>query len=401
MLIHRQRNRQSADRAEVPLRPLEPLAVQLLVLELGRALLARPLVLLAVGPLAVDAAVLDEAAGRAVLELDGVARVLSAVSTRFVSEVGVDRRDRRARGDPEAAHVLSAAARPTTRGLCRGLQPARPASRGVCILDGQFRVVLHLFKKKITIVDLANDLRMFVMRWRTKTSWCVILLTYPTGSKLVEGGSLSTLEDGSLYPISRGEQPMFEAGTEIGHELLEMGVDGAEECSVETCREIGSTNSWREDSRGTEAWRDVPKSSCGVALTAWLVVGRLSEKAYSVEEKKRRGSAAGTSTNATINRQLQGDSPSFGRPPRAAPRAAAPRERPRRASTSLERGGTPNRDEQETPTVNKTTAVKGRDGDINISRPPGSESSFLVTHPVTETAIAFPGRANDTLTPGT
>ena len=52
---------------------LEPLTVQLLVLELCHALLARLLVLLAMGPLAVHAAVLDEAAGRAVLEPDGVA----------------------------------------------------------------------------------------------------------------------------------------------------------------------------------------------------------------------------------------------------------------------------------------------------------------------------------------
>ncbi|EJK49040.1 hypothetical protein THAOC_32121 [Thalassiosira oceanica] len=63
------------------------------------------------------------------------------------------------------------------------------------------------------------------------------------------------------------------------------------------------------------------------------------------------------------------------------------------------------RDEQnkETPTV-KTTAVKERGGDIIITRPPGSESSFLVTssrhdrdHAITSPA-ARP--ANDTLTPG-
>jgi len=51
-----------------------PLAVQSLVLEFCCTLLAGLLVLLAVGFLAVHAAVLDEAAGRAVLELDGPAR---------------------------------------------------------------------------------------------------------------------------------------------------------------------------------------------------------------------------------------------------------------------------------------------------------------------------------------
>ena len=62
-----------------------PLTVQLLVLELCRKLLARLLVLLAVGPLAVHAAVLDEAAGRALLELDGVAPELAAVGAGLVT----------------------------------------------------------------------------------------------------------------------------------------------------------------------------------------------------------------------------------------------------------------------------------------------------------------------------
>ncbi|EJK61585.1 hypothetical protein THAOC_17900 [Thalassiosira oceanica] len=83
MIFNVQGNRQSAERAEVPLRPLVPLTVQLLKLELCRALLACLLVLLAVGPLAVHAAVLDEAAGRAVLELDGVAPGLAAVGAGF------------------------------------------------------------------------------------------------------------------------------------------------------------------------------------------------------------------------------------------------------------------------------------------------------------------------------
>ncbi|EJK70080.1 hypothetical protein THAOC_08593, partial [Thalassiosira oceanica] len=61
--------------------------VQLLVLELSRALLACLLVLLAMGPLAVHATVLDEAAGRAALELDGVAPLLAAVGAGFAAIV--------------------------------------------------------------------------------------------------------------------------------------------------------------------------------------------------------------------------------------------------------------------------------------------------------------------------
>ncbi|EJK59267.1 hypothetical protein THAOC_20535 [Thalassiosira oceanica] len=70
-----------------PSRPIKPLTVQLLVLELGCTLLARLLVLLAVGPLAVRAAILDEAAGRAVLQLDGVAPLLAAVGADFLAIV--------------------------------------------------------------------------------------------------------------------------------------------------------------------------------------------------------------------------------------------------------------------------------------------------------------------------
>ena len=68
-----------ADRAELRLQPLVSLAVQPLVLEIGRAFLAGLLVMLAVGLLAVHAAVFDEEAGRAVFELDAVAALLSAV----------------------------------------------------------------------------------------------------------------------------------------------------------------------------------------------------------------------------------------------------------------------------------------------------------------------------------
>ena len=80
MLIHLQRNRQSADWAEVPLWPLVSLAVQLLVFQLRRAFLAGALVPLAVGLLAVDAAIFDEVTGRAVLELDRATLASTAFS---------------------------------------------------------------------------------------------------------------------------------------------------------------------------------------------------------------------------------------------------------------------------------------------------------------------------------
>ena len=50
-------------------------------------MLARLLVLIAVGPLAVHAAVLDETAGRAVLEPDGVAPLLATVGAGFDRDV--------------------------------------------------------------------------------------------------------------------------------------------------------------------------------------------------------------------------------------------------------------------------------------------------------------------------
>ena len=83
MTLHRYGYRQSADRTEVTLRPLVSLTVQLLVLDLCLALLAGLPVLLAMGPLTVHAAVLDEVAGIAVLELDGVAPLLAAVGAGF------------------------------------------------------------------------------------------------------------------------------------------------------------------------------------------------------------------------------------------------------------------------------------------------------------------------------
>ena len=55
-------------------------AVQLFFLQFSRALLADLFVLLAMGPLAVHAAVLDEAAGRAVLELDGAPLAVNRTS---------------------------------------------------------------------------------------------------------------------------------------------------------------------------------------------------------------------------------------------------------------------------------------------------------------------------------
>ena len=66
---------------------LQPLTVELLLLEHRCALLAHLLVLLAMGPLAVHSAVLDEAAGRAALELDSVAPELAAVGAGFVAIV--------------------------------------------------------------------------------------------------------------------------------------------------------------------------------------------------------------------------------------------------------------------------------------------------------------------------
>ena len=87
MIIYVKGNWQSAYRTEVHLRPLVSLTVQLLVPELCGTLLACLLVLLAVGPLAVHATVLDETAGRAVLELDGVAPVLAAVGADIVAIV--------------------------------------------------------------------------------------------------------------------------------------------------------------------------------------------------------------------------------------------------------------------------------------------------------------------------
>ena len=67
------------------------MTVQLLVLELCCASLACLLMQLAVGLLAAHAAVLDEAAGRAVLGLDGVASVLTAVGTGFVATIAIRR----------------------------------------------------------------------------------------------------------------------------------------------------------------------------------------------------------------------------------------------------------------------------------------------------------------------
>ena len=86
MLAHRQRYWQCTYRTEVTLRPLVAFSVQHLVLQLGRAFLACLLVLLAVGLLAVHAAVLDEETGRAVLELDAVVIALApAVGAGFIS----------------------------------------------------------------------------------------------------------------------------------------------------------------------------------------------------------------------------------------------------------------------------------------------------------------------------
>ena len=104
MIFHFKTHRQSADRAEVPLRPCvtvtQALVLQLgrrllacllvLLLQLGRSLLACLLVLLAMCPLAVHAAVFDEAASRAVLQLDGAALALAAFGAHNASRVDWD-----------------------------------------------------------------------------------------------------------------------------------------------------------------------------------------------------------------------------------------------------------------------------------------------------------------------
>ena len=76
---------QRAYGAELSLGSIVPLAVKPLVLQLGRTFLAGLLVDLAVGLLAVHAAVFDEEAGRAVLELHAVAALLSAVGAHTKS----------------------------------------------------------------------------------------------------------------------------------------------------------------------------------------------------------------------------------------------------------------------------------------------------------------------------
>ena len=93
MLAHWEGNRQRAYRAKVSFRPLVPLPVQPFLPQLGGAFLADLLVLLAVGPLAVHAAVFNQAAGGAVLELDAVLAALALA-------VGADIRCRR----QDAAH---------------------------------------------------------------------------------------------------------------------------------------------------------------------------------------------------------------------------------------------------------------------------------------------------------
>jgi len=92
MITHGLWDQQSADRAEVTIWPPVSLTVQLLVLDCGHALLARLLVLLAVGLLAVNAAVFHKSAGHAVLELDGATPGLAAVGAGFVALVHHNRR---------------------------------------------------------------------------------------------------------------------------------------------------------------------------------------------------------------------------------------------------------------------------------------------------------------------
>ena len=104
MATYGEGNRQGADRTKIPLLPLESMAVQLLVLEICRTLLAHLLVLLAVRLLAVHAAVLDEAARRAVLQPDRVtgdhAAVGAGYSTIILAFAGI--LHRHAAHDPRA-----------------------------------------------------------------------------------------------------------------------------------------------------------------------------------------------------------------------------------------------------------------------------------------------------------
>ena len=81
--MHREWHSKETDRTKVKLRSLVTLAIQLLVLQLGRALLACLLVLLAVDLLTVHAAILHEKAGRAVLQLDAVVSFFAAVGADF------------------------------------------------------------------------------------------------------------------------------------------------------------------------------------------------------------------------------------------------------------------------------------------------------------------------------
>ena len=81
VLAHGELYREQAERAEILPRSLVTSPVQSLVLQLGRALLAGLLVQPAVDPLAVDAAVFDEEAGRAVLQLRAIISFLATVGT--------------------------------------------------------------------------------------------------------------------------------------------------------------------------------------------------------------------------------------------------------------------------------------------------------------------------------
>ncbi|EJK76410.1 hypothetical protein THAOC_01827, partial [Thalassiosira oceanica] len=76
------------------------------------------------------AAVLDEEAGRAVLELDGVTLFLAAVGAHFMSPAGVDRRD------PEAAHFLLHGGSPAdSKGSWRCARAVRRGRRQALVDD--------------------------------------------------------------------------------------------------------------------------------------------------------------------------------------------------------------------------------------------------------------------------
>ena len=108
-----------------------PLTVQLFVLQLRHTLLAGSLVLLSMGPLAVHAAVLDEAAGRAVLQLHCVAELHAAVGAALSFTVPLD-------SLPQLAQP-----NPSLRLNCHSFRMAERREGSTPIWDGRSHVFLY------------------------------------------------------------------------------------------------------------------------------------------------------------------------------------------------------------------------------------------------------------------